>query len=99
MSLKTDSLNEWRPEILGYIKEIYEFHDLDDPLEILRKLSAFSARATWIRNLVIRSKHPDYNRFRIDELDPFLVEIDRQFKIWSRYSAVVKDEWDMSKGQ
>lgn len=93
------TLQEYRDELLGYHKMMYKFQQIADPREILLVLSGYSARASWIRFTIIKSPHQKVIRFRIDELDPFLVEIDRQFKIWSRISAIVKDEYDMSKGQ
>lgn len=97
--LEEKTLDKYRKEILQYHKEIYDFCSIDDTREILMKLAAYSARASWIRNLIIRSLIPEYKRFRIDELDPLLVEIDRQFKIWSRISSITMDEYNMSRGQ
>ena len=94
-----ENLNDWRPEILGYQKNMYEFHKTKDIKDILEQLSAFSARASWLRGLIIRSPKQEYVRFRIDELDPFIDEVREQFKIWSRYATIVTDEYKISKGQ
>ena len=90
-------LGEWRPEILSYLQEMYNFHKIPDSREVLRTLSAYSARASLMRNLAVRSSANDINRFRIDELDPFLVEVERQFKIYSRLISADQFEWDTTK--
>lgn len=89
-------LGEWRPEILGYLKKMYTFKDEVDAREILRTLSAFSARASWMRNLAIRSSQNEIIRFRLDELDPFLDEVERQFKIYSRLISANQFELDLT---
>lgn len=93
-----EQIQKYRKELISFLKDCYDFQNRDDIGEILKDLSAFSARASLIRSLIIRSNHPKFNRFRIDELDPFLVEVDRQFKIWSRVSSVEQFEWDKIKG-
>lgn len=98
-SVEQTTLDKYRKEILDYHKQIFDFNNNGDFIDILTKLSSFSARASWIRHLIIKSMLPEYKRFRIDELDPFFIEVDRQFKIWSRISAITKDEYDMSRGQ
>ena len=87
---------EWRPELLGYLKEMHKFNDLEDSREVLRRLSAFSARASWMRNLAVRSPAKEIQRFRIDELDPFLGEIERQFKFHSRLISANQFEYDLT---
>jgi hypothetical protein len=91
-----DFLDECRPEILNYLKEMYDFHNLYDSREILRTLSAFSARASWMRNLAIRSTKNEIIRFRLDEIDPFLEEVERQFKIYSRLISANEFEYKLT---
>jgi hypothetical protein len=96
-----EKLEELRQELVEYLKECYDFTNGDeiiDSIEIMKHLSGMSARASWVRNSIIRSKLPSYTRFRIDELDPFLDEVERQFKIWSRIVSTEQFEWDKSKG-
>jgi len=93
-----NTLQEYRDELLKYHKEMYDFHKVRVPLEIQAKCSAFHARAAWIRNTIIRSPQQKVIRFRIDELDPFISEVKNQQAIWSRYSAILKDEYEMTKG-
>ncbi len=88
---------EWRTEIIGYLEEMYGFREMDQPLEILRKLSAFSARASYMRNITIRSNNKEASAFRLEEVDPFLREAEFQFKVWSRVAAIGTQEWEMSR--
>lgn len=88
----------WRQEIVGYLEDIYGFRELNDPVEILKRLSAYSARASYMRNVCIRSNNKEISSFRLEEVDPFLRETEFQFKVWSRVSSVQAQEWEMSKG-
>ena len=88
----------WREELVGYLEDIYGFRDLNDPIEILKRLSAYSARASYMRNICIRSSNKIVSSFRLEEIDPFLRETEFQFKIWSRIAAIGGQEWEMSKG-
>lgn len=92
------TIEGYRQEIIGYLKEVYDFHQSEDVQEVMKTISAYRARASLIREGVVQATHPKFNRFRIDELDPFLSEMKEQFAIWSRISAVRKDEWDMTRG-
>lgn len=88
----------WREELGGYLEEIFRFSkNDDDPLPIMKRLSAFSARASYMRSISIKSNNREASSFRLEEVDPFLKEVELQFRIWSRVAALVKDEWDMSR--
>lgn len=91
-------VKDWREELLGYLREMGRFKNVDDPLGILRQLSSFSARATYMNNLSSRSNNRLLAEFRSSEVQPFLRETDFQFRVWSRIGALVKDEWDMTRG-
>jgi hypothetical protein len=92
-----DLLATWHKEIQGYLEEMCLFKTMD-PLEIMKLLSSYSARASFIRNQLVRSTNKQAETFRIKEIDPFLTEVDRQFKVWSRIAAVIATEWDISRG-
>ena len=92
-----ERLESWRAEILGNLDEMTTFSS-KDTIEILRLLSSYSARASWIRNICVRSGSKIADNFRIKELDPFLGEVDRQFKVWSRIASVMTTEWEISRG-
>lgn len=86
-----------RPELVGYLKEMHTFQNSSNIEEVLRRLSGFSARASWMRNVLIKSPINEVVRFRIDEIDPFLQEVDRQFKIYSRILSSNQFELDLTK--
>ena len=88
---------EWRQEIDGYYSIMQNFRGmmLD---EILLDLSSFSARMNAIRTTIVRSESRLMNNFRTKEIDPFIEECDRQFKIYSRVGALQKQEFDMTRG-
>lgn len=90
-------LKEWRPELIGYLKEMFTFHEMEDARDVLKLLSAYSARASLMRNLAVRSSINEIIRFRIDEIDPFLTEVERQFKIYSRLISANQFEFDLTK--
>lgn len=93
-----DVVTEWRKEILSYLEDMYHFREENDPIGIMKKLSAFSSRVSYMRNVAIRSNNKMVQSFRLEEIDPFLRESDFQFKVWSRISSVMAQEWDMAKG-
>lgn len=88
----------WREELLGYLREMSKFCDLSDSYVILRKLSAFSARATYMNNLIGSSKNKQLTDFKFNEIISFLKECEFQFKIWSRMASIQVSEWEMTKG-
>lgn len=94
----TEKIDKYRQELISYLKEVYDFHKTDDVQDVMKTISAYRARASLIREGIVQSSNPKFNRFRIDELDPFLSEMKEQFAIWSRISSIRKDEWDMTRG-
>lgn len=83
--------NDWLPklrkEIDSYYGEMKGFPN-EFPDDIFLKLSSWTARMSEIRGKLTRSSRPAANRMRIDEVDPFINECDRQFKFHSRRQAV-----------
>lgn len=72
--------------------------DASDIVDIFIRLAAFSARASELRTRIVRVDNRRLNAFRTRELDPFLDEVDRQFKVWSRIQAVHQMEVDLTRG-
>lgn len=68
------------------------------PRENMQRLAAISAYASELRGQLTRRPEPELNQLRIKEVDPLLKEVDRQFKIWSRYQAAIEHEWDIERG-
>ena len=92
-------------DLVGLRKEMDDFYDImalfqhSDPSENLMHLYAFTARMSYERAKIIRygTDRSDAN-FRTKELDPFISECDRQFKIWSRLITVHQMDWELSRG-
>ena len=82
-----DWLSKLRREIDGYYTEMKDFQQ-EFPEDIFLKLSSWTARMSEVRGKLTRSSRPAAGRMRIDEVDPFINECDRQFKIHSRRQAV-----------
>lgn len=92
----SNQIGTWRQELLGYLVDMGSFHNQPEHVDILSKISAMSARASYMRARVVIVHTDECKRFRLDEIDPFLKEVDRQFKDWSRIIAVVSQEWHNS---
>ena len=97
-----EAIPSWREELQGCLEQIYKYANDDlrnqDPTPIMRKLSAFSSRASYMRSVCIKSSNRKVIAFKSDEIDPFLKEIELQFRIWSRVHAIAKDEFEMTRG-
>lgn len=93
---RTD-LSLWQEEFDGYWAGMRQF-ELMDPTEIFLRLSGFSARASELRALIGRTENRRWNAFRTKEIEPFLEEVDRQFKFHSRVAAMREFEFRLSGG-
>lgn len=94
----SNELKALQSEFDSYYQEMLTFMEME-PDEIFMKLSAYSARASFVRSQVMRSQSRTLTAFRTGEIDPFLSECDRQFKIWSRVFAVTSLDWNLARGQ
>lgn len=86
-----DAIDTYRKEINGYLEQMLDFKSIA-PLEVMILIGGYSARTSWIRGRLIRSGNKTAETFRTKELDPFLNEVDRQFKVWSRVVAIMDAE-------
>lgn len=86
-----DQIQEWRKELDSYYAQMKDFV-IADPAEIFTRIAGMTARASEIRSRIVRSESRILQNFRTKELDPFIVECDRQFKIWSRAFTVYQTE-------
>ena len=84
-------------ELRGFFAEMKQLTSMD-PTMAFMKLSAFSARASEIRSIIMEVQSKQGESFRLRQIDPFINECDRQFKVHSRIQAIRQQEWDMSKG-
>lgn len=90
------SVHGWRSELDAFYTRMGEFPGLQID-EILITLSSFSARMNFIRTQIVRSENRMMGSFRTKEIDPFIDECDRQFRIWSRMMSMQKFEYDMTR--
>jgi hypothetical protein len=91
-------LENFRDEIFEYYRVMKEFNDMEAS-EVFRALSAFSARASEVRAVLMQmaSKRGDALRLRL--IDPFLDECDRQFKVHSRLVAIQEADMRLAGGK
>lgn len=90
-------LDALRQEFRGYLLDMMEFPNMDLE-EVYMRLSAFTARASYIRAQIISTSSKIWNAFRTGELDPFISECDRQFKVWSRVQSVNQMDFNATRG-
>lgn len=95
---RSEITKAWLQEIDGYYLDMAVFGQQEAD-EIFMKLSAWTARASHIRSQINRSESKVLQNFRIKQIDPFLEECDRQFKVWSRAFAVQSLDWNLQRGQ
>lgn len=89
-------IEAWREELDLYYMEMAKFESMDLE-DIFTHLAGYSARVSGIRSQIVRSTRRDITAFRQQEIDPFIDECDRQFKIWSRVHTVRAQDWEMTK--
>lgn len=98
-----------RPNYLGSRQEveaeldvvavaIRAFH-VKQPDQVMREVAAFTARLTELCVLLHRVESTDrqYIRLRTQQVEKFLAELDRQFKIASRMVEVMRQDLEMSR--
>lgn len=88
-------IENWAKELTNYLLQMTKFRDLSAS-EILQNISAWSARAYYIRSKLVRSSHPKAKTLKTQEVDPFIQACDTQFKVWSRHQSIIREEWEMS---
>lgn len=94
---EVDLVRAWRSELDSYFARMKDFSVIE-PDEVFRELSAMSARVSEIRGYLVRSQTRLANTFRTQEIDFFLQECDRQFKLYSRIMAIRTLDWEISRG-
>lgn len=86
-----------RRELDGYYVEMRHF-DGFDVTDIFQKIAAWSGRAAELRSHLVRQESRRAATFRTRELEPFLEQLDFQFRIYSRLQSVRQMEADLSRG-
>lgn len=74
--------------------------DVKQPDQVMRECAAYSARLTELTVLLhrVESKDRQYTRVRTQQVEKFLAELDRQFKIASRLVEVARQDLDLLRG-
>lgn len=85
-------------EILSYLTIFQEF-DKMDMVDVFQTLSQASARASEIRQMMLKVGSQRANSFRTKHIDPFIEECDRQFKTQSRIVAIQEIDAKLSGGR
>lgn len=96
-ALNANDISGWRDELDHYFLSMQQFAQCEVD-EIFMTLAGFSARASEIRSRLVRMQTRVSQSFRTQEIDPFLEECDRQFKLWSRVQAVREMDFKLSYG-
>lgn len=98
-----------RPNYLGTRQEIQTELDVialairafhrKQPDQAMREIAAFSARLTELAVLLHRVESTDrqYTRIRTQQVERFLAELDRQYKIQSRLVEVMRQDLELSR--
>jgi len=89
-----DFANNLYTEIESFYNILEQLNRMDE-VEKFQHISAMSARASHLRNQLTRAgakKDARLDYCRINYIDPFLKEVDRQFKVHSRVFSVVESE-------
>ena len=100
--VRNDPDKDWIANMQGELDAYYVLmkqFNLMDTAEVLQQLSSWSARASEMRTQLVRVESRKSNAFRTREVDPFLDECDRQFKIHSRLQSLRELDWKMASGQ
>lgn len=92
-----DGISGFREELDSYYQAMLLFNKMD-PVEVFQTLSQFSARASEIRMGLMRVDNRKNTSFRTHEIDPFISECDRQFKLHSRIQAIKEMDARLSGG-
>lgn len=94
---RADALLAMRRELDTYWVSLRGFAEME-PDQVLIALSAFTARVGEMRTHCYRDGGRLATRLRLDELEPFIEECDRQFKFHSRLQSIRELDWRMAGG-
>ncbi len=92
-----EEIEKAREAMIGFVDEMRGFKKLD-PQDVFMKLSEFSATATYYRSTICKREDRKRAAFRTHDIEPFIAEVERQFKIWSRLVSSQNLDWEMTRG-
>lgn len=87
-------IQKLRDELDECYAEMKQFTDFDLG-DVFLKLAAWSARASEVRGQLCRHETKSNMALRTKEIDPFIAEVDRQFRTFSRIQALRESEYKM----
>lgn len=90
-------VDDLRIELDAYYSEIHKFENYD-LVTIFQRLAAISGRASEMRSVLTRNESRRGASFRTKEVEPFIDELDRQYRLWSRVQSVRDFEFKLSGG-
>lgn len=93
----TLSLDSVRSEIDEYYTAMIEEFPRQNAADNMAALAAYTARMSYIRTISVRNPDKTMQNLRTKEVDPFITECDRQFKVWSRIVSVSEIEYATSR--
>lgn len=92
-----EQIENARETLIGYVDQMRNFKKLDSQ-DVFLKLSEFSATATYFRSTICKREDRKKAAFRTHDIEPFIAEVERQFKIWSRLVSSQNLDWEMTRG-
>lgn len=92
-----EQIENARETLIDYVDQMRNFKKLDSQ-DVFLKLSEFSATATYFRSTICKREDRKKAAFRTHDIEPFIAEVERQFKIWSRLVSSQNLDWEMTRG-
>lgn len=93
-----DEFARYNEELVGFYQTMQRLNSMD-LTTVFESLSAWTARASEIRNRIVSSDSRRSNTFRTRQLDPFIDECDRQFKYLSRKQSTYEMDAKLAGGR
>jgi hypothetical protein len=91
-------LENVRDELSHYYQEMKKFNEMESE-DVFRSLSAYSARASEVRGFLNQLDSRRSQALRTREIEPFIDECDRQFRVHSRIVAIRESDIRLAGGR
>lgn len=93
-----DWIENYQIELDAYYGSLKSLNAMD-PSAAFQTLSSISARVSEMRSQVMRVDSVRCTQFRTRQIDPFLEEVDRQFRTQSRIQTIRDLDYRVSRGE